>query len=323
MVANLLTGTFASTGALFNLSLPCGYDSFEMVNLTDIGSTEAATPVMRAQGTSAMSAGSAYYNLKTSGAATNALELSTATGGFTVVPNSGAYPLGASVATTAITAANPAVVSTGSTTGLASNQGIVRIYSTTSMLQITAMDFSVGTVVTDTSFGLRYLNASGFAAPGTTGSYRIVPFDQAFYPRTRTITAITAANPAVVTMSVTHGMVVGEYVRMVVPTAFGMTQMNGLQGKITAVTTGSTNTITLDIDSSAFTAFAFPTSANSANGLTFAQVVPIAETATLLTQAETNNSFTGVQIGTTVQTSGKTYQWFARKGVNFGLQTSL
>jgi len=320
-----MTGTFASAGTLFNISLPPGYDDFEMINMTDIGSTAASTPVMWARGTSAMSAGSAYYATKTNGAATVAIPTTTTSGGFTVVANSGAYPLGPSIATTSITAASPAVVATGTTTGLVDASTIVRIFSTTSMQQISAIDFTVGTVVASTSFQLKYLDSSGFGSAGTTGTYRVVPFDAAFYPRARTITKITQASSAVITMSVTHGMVVGQYVRFVVPggtAGFGMVEMNNLQGKITAIDT-TNNTITVDIDSSAFTAFAFPATGNVANGFTPAQVIPTGEVATILTQAEANTAFTGVQIGTTVQTSGKTYQWFAKKGANQGLVTSL
>ena len=99
----LVTGSFTSDGAVRNISLPSGYDSFEMINITDIGSAAAATPVMRAQGTSLMTAGSAYYNLKTNGAATLAIETTTTTGGFTFVSDSGSASPSAAVAITGIT----------------------------------------------------------------------------------------------------------------------------------------------------------------------------------------------------------------------------
>jgi hypothetical protein len=317
----VLTGSFTSDGATKNIALPSGYDSFEMINITDIGSTEAASPAMRAQGTSVMSAGSAYYNLKTSGAATNALELSTTSGGFTFIADSAGLALGPLVATsgTDINRANPAVVSTGTTTNLVDSVSVVRLINNVGMLQISGMDFTVGTIIASTSFQLKYLNNSGFAADSTSGFYRIVNASPRYYPRNRFITAITAATSAVVTLSVTHGFTAGQTVRFVVPSAFGMTQMDGLLGTITAVSTAN-NTITVNIDSSAFTAFAFPTSATAATGVTFAQVVPVGEAASstyanLLDDATDNVSFTGVSIGTTVQTTGKVYQWFARKGV--------
>lgn len=316
-----MTGTFVSAGTPFNISLPPGYDEFSMINLTSLGSTAANTNVMRAYGTSSMNAGSAYYNTKTSGAATLAIEAMTTSGGFTIVPDSGHYPLGASTVSTAVNQAAPAVVLTGTTTGLVAGSTVVRMYNVAGMQQISGMDFTVGTVVGSTSFELKYLDSSGFAAAGTTGSFRIVPFEPNYFqPRRKYITKITKAAQAVVTLSVTHNYVVGEYVRMVVPNGFGMTEMNGLQALITAIDT-TNNTITINVNSTAFTTFAFP--ATGSVPFTFAQTVDMAEQATILTQAEENKSFTGVQIGSSVQTSGETYQWFAKKAANFGLVTSL
>jgi hypothetical protein len=319
----MLTGSFTSDGTTKNISLPSGYDNFEMINITDLGSAAANTNVMKARGTSSFPSGYGLYNPKTSGAATIALETMTTTGGFTFITDSAGRNNGASVALTAISRANPAVVSTASTANLVDTVSVVRLYSTTGMLQVAGMDFTVGTIVANTSFQLKYLNNSGFAADATAGSYRIINADPRFYPRNRYITAITQASSAVITMSVTHGFTVGQLVRIVVPAAFGMTEINGLTGTVTAISTAN-NTITVNIDSSGFTAFAFPTSATAAAGVTFAQVVPVGEAAVnstsqpygnLLDDATDNTSFTGISIGTTVQTTGKVYQWFATKGV--------
>ncbi len=318
-----LTGTFTSDGNTKTISLPSGYTSFSMINITDLGSSAANTNVMRAQGTSSMPAGYGLYNPKTSGAATLALEVSTATGGFTFISDSGTRLNGASVALngTEINRANPAVASTGTTTGLVDSVTVVRLFNTTGMLQVSGMDFTVGTIVASTSFQLKYLDNSGFAADATSGQYRIINADARYYPRARYITAITQATSAVITLSVTHGYTVGQAVRIYVSSDFGMTEINGLLGNITAISTAN-NTITVDIDSSGFTAFAFPTSATAAAGVTFAQVVPVGEAAinsstqaygNLLDDATDNQSFTGVSIGTTVQTTGKLYQWFANK----------
>ncbi len=313
-----LSGTFTSDGAARNISLPCGYSEFRMINITDIGSAAAATPVMRAQGTSSMAAGSAYYNLKTNGAATLALETTTTTGGFTFVSDSGSASLSAAVAITGITNATPPVVSTASTAGL-NNLDVVRVYGTTGQLNIAGLDFTIDTIVTNTSFNLAYMVAPGAAA--TAGFWRRVPFDARYYPRRRIITSISQATSAVIIMSVTHGYTVGQEVRIIVPSVFGMVEMNNLLGVITAINT-TTNSITVNIDSSGFTAFAFPSSATAALGVTFAQVVPVGEAAinsvsqpfgNLLDDATDNQSFTGITVGTTVQTTGKLYQWFAYK----------
>lgn len=310
-----VTGSFVSAGTALNISIPSGYSEFSLVNVSDVGDTGATTQVMRAYGTSAMPAGSAYYNTKTSGAATLALEAMTTTGGFTFVTDSGNQTPEAALAVTSATNAAPPVLTMTSSTGNVATGDIVRYYGASGQYNIAGMDFTAGTVVSNTSIALAYMVAPG--AVGSGGSVRRIPFDSRFYPRARYITAITKATSAVITMSVTHGFTVGQDVRILVPAAFGMTQINNLLGTITAVNT-STNTITVNIDSSGFTTFAFPSSATAAAGVTFAQVVPVGEAPitpynNLLDDATHNVSFSGVQVGTTVQTSGKTYQWFAKK----------
>ena len=319
-VHSILTGSFVSTGAVINLSLPSGYSDFRMVNVSDVGSAAANTNVMRAEGTALMPAGSAYYSPKTSGSATVALENMTLTNGFTFVADSGNYPIGPALAVTSATNASPPVLTMTSSTGNIVQGSVLRYYGASGQYNISSMDFTAGTVVANTSIALAYMGAPG--AVGSGGSVRQIYFDPRYYPVRRYITAISLATSAVVTLSVTHGYTVGQLVRFIVPAAFGMTQINGLTGSVTAINT-STNTITVNIDTSAFTAFAFPTSATAAAGVSFAEVTPVGETATnsasmpwgnLLDDATRNISFTGVQIGTTVQTSGSTYQWFAIKG---------
>ena len=313
----VLTGTFTSDGALRQIALPSGYTEFDLVNITDIGDAGATTQVMRAHSYSSLPAGSAYLNLKTNGAATLAIESMITTAGFTFVADSGLVPLGAAVAITAITQAGSAIASSASAAVVGD---VVRIYGTTAMLQVASMDFSVTAVNPGVAQTFGYLNSAGFAAAATAGFMRIVPFNPRYYPRRRFITAITLAASAVITMSVTHGYVVGEKVRIIVPVEFGMTQINGTLATITAINAG-TNTITVDVNSTAFTAFAFPTSAIAAAGVNYAQVVPVGEAATgayanLLDDATVNQSFRGVLVGTGVQTTGKLYQWIAKKGLS-------
>jgi hypothetical protein len=311
----MLSGTFVSAGTLLPISLPTGYDSIELINITDIGSAAAATPVMKARGTSAMASGSAYYSTKTNGAATCDLEITTATGGFTFIQDSGALGLGANVAITAISQAAGAVVNTGTTPLVGS---VVRIYSPTSMLQAGGIDYTVTAVNPGVAMTLGYLNSAAFAAAATAGSYRVVPADPRFYPRSRTITAISQAASAVIQLSVTHGYTVGQKVRILVSADYGMTEINNQLATITAISTAN-NTITVNIDTTGYTAFAYPTSAIAALGVTQPQIVPVGEAAVtpygnLLDDATINQSFSGVVIGTTVQTNAKTYQWFARRG---------
>lgn len=319
---SMLTGSFTSDGLARFVALPSGYDHFELHNITDLAVPAAAnTNVMHARGTSLMPAGTGYVSLKTNGAATVALEVPLATTGFTFVADRGDQTPGAAVAVTAITAASPAVVSSASTAVVGD---VLRLTGTTGMLQVAGWDFSISAVNPGVTQSIANLPAAGFAAAATAGFARIIPFNPRFYPVNRRITAITAGNPTVIALNVTHGYTVGQKVRVVMPSGWGMPQINGLLGTITAIGTaigGCTNTISLDIDSTAFTAFAFPTSAVAAIGTGVPEIVPVGEAAVvpyqnLLDDATRNVSSTGVIIGTGVQTTGVLYQWLARKGLS-------
>lgn len=320
----ILTGTYttAATPVAINLSIPSEYTKITVYNITDMGSTAANTNVMQAYATSSMAAGSGYVTTKTNGAATlgTTTSLAANAGGFTFVADSASSNLGAALTVTSTTNAAPPVVSLASTAGL--NTGdVVRYVNSTGQLNISGMDFTIGTVVANTSFPLQFMVASGGA--GTGGSVRRVPFDPRFYPPYRYITAISKASSAVITLSVTHQYTVGQEIRIIVPSAFGMIEMNNQLAVITAIDT-TLNTITVNIDSTNFTTFAFPSSATAALGVSFALVVPVGEAAinsssqpfgNLLDDATRNTSFNGVIIGTAVQTASKLYQWVAERGI--------
>ena len=309
-----LTGTFVSDGTAFNLNLPSDAQEFDLYNLTSLGIGGATTPVMRAQWAQTMPDGAAIRGTKTNGSDVIAWD-SIATLGFTRIADSGNTTPGALVVQTATSNANPSVVLTA---GVVAVGDIVRIIDNTGAQQITNIDWTVTAINAGVSFSLGYVGGAPGSA-GTGGFYRRIPFDSMYYPRNRTITAITAATSAVITMSVTHGFTVGQRVKILVPAAWGMIQMNNQYATITAINT-TNNTITVNIDSSAYTAFAYPTSAVALQGVTQAQVVPVGEAATspyqnLLDDATRNTSFRGINVGTDVQTSGETYRWFAKRGV--------
>lgn len=322
-IHGVVTGTFVSNGNPVQINIPSGYNKVELFNTSDLGSA-STTNVMLATGTNTMAAGGAYYSIGNGGSSVLSPKY-TSTNGFTFLADSASIANNGSVALngTQINQANPAVADTGTTTGLVAGSSIVRLYGTTGMLQVSGMDFTVGTVVASTSFQLKYLDTTqtGFGANATAGNYILINSRARYTPRHRFITKIASSGTStVVTLSVTHFYVVGEDVRLVVPSAWGMNQLNGQIGTITAIDTVN-NTITLNIDSSSYGAFSWPTSAVAATGVSFALVVPVGEAATvpyqnLLDDATVNQSVTGVIIGTSVQTSGSTYQWVASKGVS-------
>lgn len=183
-------------------------------------------------------------------------------------------PIYAALATTAITAANPAVVSMADT-GSIQVGDVVRLDNTTAMLEIAGYDFEVTAVTSNTSITLNF-DGQNEAAAATAGNVRLI-IPGKMYPRRRYIVplsgnaGITQAASAVVSCSVAHDFTVGEKVRLKVPSAYGMTEAND---KVATVTATSTYTVTLDLDSSAYSAFSLPTSATYAAGVTPAEIIP-------------------------------------------------
>src|SRR5271156_2988078 len=118
-----LTGQITGSSVVQYITLPSGYQKFEMYNLTDLA-TANTTSVMTVAGTSYMPAGSAYYSIG-SGASSILTELFTSTNGLTFILDSSGQPLSATLTGQTLSSAAPGVV--GSTnTGNLMNGNIVR-----------------------------------------------------------------------------------------------------------------------------------------------------------------------------------------------------
>ena len=289
-------GRFTSAGEAVELQIRSDVDWIEVYNATQWATTQSTGRGVKFYWQRGLNAGEAFEYTKVD--SSNALQGEFVTsGGFTLLDTS-ASPLDTLNATvTAISTAAIPVVTNSGTNGLSAGD-VVRITNVAGAQQLGGFDFTVGNnTLSSTTFSLDYMSQLGGA--GTTGSWRKIKFQPQFYPRHRAITAITAASSAVITMSVTHGFTVGQAVRIKVPAAYGMTEIDNLIGNITAVSTAN-NTITVDIDSSAFTAFAFP--ATAAVPFTPALVVPVGmdatgATANSLDDATDNVSFLGIELG--------------------------
>jgi hypothetical protein len=223
--------------------------------------------------------------------------------GFTLINTSVSTPT-APITITATTSSPTPLVTTTTTAGL-SVGSIVRLSGVVTATQLNGVDFQVSAINSGTTFTIRGPFAAAMVA-GTataTAGYQIIPFDPYYYPRRRFIVAITQATSALVTTSVDHGYTVGQEVRFNVDPLNGMTQINGLMGTI--LTVPSTSTFTVNIDSSAFTAFTFPVTANP-GAYTPAQVVPFGEdtaaalvavpAVNILADATINTAFKGIQL---------------------------
>jgi len=264
--------SFVSTGANYKVNLPSSADYFVTTNITQMALAPATAVVIRGEwygnGLTAINDGIRWKKTNS----TNALNIdtfatATASNGFTYVTRSPYVE--APVTGTAITAANPAVVSM---TNTYQNGDRVRLYSTTGMLQIGGMDFTISSV-SGSAFTLLGLDASGFAAAATNVVARRISNLDPVEPEFLYVTKVSLANPCVVTVSQAHNYVVGQKIAFQIPPSFGMQELNRLRvpAVITAV---GTYTMTLNIDSSAFTAFAFPASTASPTAQLFATLAP-------------------------------------------------
>ena len=169
---------------------------------------------------------------------------------------------------TAGTNATQPVYSTADTSGL-SDGSIIRIYDT-DQANLNGIDFEIDTIVTNTSFRIAntLATAPGITA-GASGSYINVAYDvntsgttgkdelnYSFFCRRKiNIVNITKASNAVITTATSHYIDIDGYIKITVPTVYGMTQLADGVAKVVSVTD---TTITTDIDSTAFTAFKFP-----------------------------------------------------------------
>ncbi len=301
-----LQGNFLATGQAVSLNIRQGVDWIKVYNETQLYAAGAAQGV-QFYWQSGMAIGQGVQYTKT--AVTGALVPSQ------IAANAGFFPFDTSIQTpgpslglTGITGANPPVVQTANVAGLIAGSSIVRILSTVGAQQLGGLDFTV-TAIGAGGFTIGYMAQIAAANPGA-GSFRVLPYDPYYYPTNRYITKVTQAAQAIVTLSVTHGYQVGQTVRFIVPTvtaaAYGMTQLDGLQGDIVAIgqadADGITNTITVDIDTTGFTPFAFPLT--NAPGFTPAQVVPIGESTrtalefnqNILSDATFNNAVIGITL---------------------------
>lgn len=79
--------------------------------------------------------------------------------------------------------------------------------------------------------------------------------------RVKTILSVTQSNPMVLTTDGDHDYASGMNVTFLIPTQFGMTQLNGVNAQVLELTH---DTLTINLDTSMFTPFAYPSPVPSA-----------------------------------------------------------
>ncbi len=267
------TGNFTGTGNAITLNFRQGIDWINVYNETEFLATNNENIQYYWQ--RGLVQRSLIY-FKSGGG--NNLNAGTLAAAFTELDSSG-EPAGARVAVGSLSNVVQPIIAGTTTVGLAVGS-VVRMDSVANVTNMMGIDFEIDTVNVN-DFRIRFVMGNVPGAVGGAGFYRQINFDPQFYPRRRFIIDVDQAATAEITMSVTHGFTVGQEVRIQMPAAYNMVEFDNIITTITAVNTG-TNTITVNTNSTAFTAFIFP--APGAVPFTQAQVVPVgADTAVSLT----------------------------------------
>lgn len=326
-------GTFISTGQGIYLPIRSNVDWMYTYNYTQLGMQNADTVVQAYWQRGMPQAGGLAYEKQTG--ASDVLSVTTFGNGlgFSLYDNTINTPQPL-IALTSISNATPPRVLVGSTAGLTTGD-VVRIFSTTGAQQLGSVDFTI-TVIDGTHFDLEYM--AGIVAAAGPGNFRVIPYSPYFYPPTRVISKISNNLPqAIVTLTVDHNFTIGQVVRFTIPTinaaSFGMTQLNNVQATIVAVNqadaNGITNTITVDVNTTTFTPFAWPLTANPA--FTYPQVTPvgmntaasIAFNTNIIGDSEVNQGAIGMYLGGGASSpsgvNGDLIYWVAGKSYQGGV----
>jgi hypothetical protein len=272
--------TNPATPVTMNIPMTDQPDWVIVKDLTNWGDTTAITP-LQSEWYSGMAQGS-YIGLSQTVTTDALTTVAGTTGGFTFVDQT-RPPTYTKVAITAINGTT-GVVSTGNTGGLAVGD-LVRLVNVTGALELSTTLFAITAITTNTSITLGLLASAVTAglvvANGTTGFYQKV-YPGFMYPKLAPVLYITQATQAVVYFARPHDFTPGELVDFQIPTPYGMIQLSNLTSKagsgpfttnpsgaarvLSIVNSATVSSITIDVDTTGFTAFVYPTSATFANG---------------------------------------------------------
>jgi hypothetical protein len=350
-LGNVNTGIITSTGAAQAINLPFGnagdLTKFEIWDETQFGLSSANTNMLRAYWFKDMAAGGAWVVNRVNGSASDVTTNMITTAGFTLVDPTGPQLQASKTRSGAgtITSAQPAVVTI--TSHGYSNGDTILLTQTTGLLQIAGWAFVIGSVTANT-FTLVNLDTTltNLTATATNVVAQKLNFLSAYVPRRLRITNIgSSGSNSIITLGETSAYTVGQAVRVYVPANYVGSGTNpfvsgaigagintvgqGITATIVAIgaadASGFTNTITVNVNSSAFT-FQWPTSASVASGAQAPFVEPVGEAATtnaggtnaanLLDDRTQNTSSLQMLLGTSVAgVNLDVIRWIAYRGI--------
>lgn len=300
------SGSFTSTGASVILNLPSGTNYITTFNETAFTQATADLAfkfyfqVDMASGLMWTKLGTVANDPVTAGAAT--------ANSFTIIDQGIDPVLSAAQAFTGISNATQPVVSTGATNVQVGD--VVILSQTTTQrgvadaTSLSGIPFIVTAINSGVSITISNAmqQAPGAGVAAAAGSFRIIRIPEVYIPQLRFIANFTSAASSVVTTTTNHGYSVGQEVTFLIGSINNMVEANGVTATITATTA---STFTTDLNTTAFTAFRFPTAAQAAGQqYTPAMVIPagmdtaqaLTSAVNILSDAKRNNLVRGVRL---------------------------
>ena len=334
------TYTNASPIVSVNVALTDQPDWFFVKDITNWGAQSTAANPVYAEWFSSMASGS-YLGLGQPSSTTTGVTPYTTqgtTGGFTFI-NQSKPPVFTKVAVTSVVPSTMVVTATNTSLSVGS---FVRLINIAGGQQISGSTvYQVTALTSTTSFTLGYMlpaiNAGlTVAAIGSTTGYFQQVYPSNFYPTTLPVMYITQATQAKVYFARQNPYTVGELVDFQIPSTYGMVQLSNLTGlpggaaRVLVVTnTATESSITINVNTTGYTAFVFPTTTAYASGASPAVcfpagsgIVPLNGSATIpqsppgtnLLDAFDNHNQYIMNIGTNAcGIASATMQWFAFK----------
>lgn len=229
-------GSFVVPAAVVpqTIAIPSGTDWMKVYNYTQAGINGAGDTGIEFYWQRGMGVGTGMVKYKTVAGVALLSQDTLAAGGFTLLDTS-IDIVGVANALTAITAANPPVVTAAATPALGS---VVRLVGLDNQPQFGGLDFTVTAITPGVNFTIGNIQSIASVA-STAGFWRQIPFDPIYYPRKRYVTYVRVAAQAVIYLSVTHQFAVGQEVRLSFPGGAAIwgdyAQLHGVQATITAV----------------------------------------------------------------------------------------
>jgi len=288
--SRMAKGKFTSTGAAQVVNLPFQPDYVQILNYTVANTAATSQNVASAEWDSLMGQG---YAVQKGYNATPVLIYDTVTAnGISTFSAGQLLQFGPTLSISGITKAAAAVVTTTGNHGLASGdvvvfQGLFQS-ATTGMPQINGLPFTV-TVTGLTTFTIPWntnqSNYTALAASPATATVKKVLYPYIYFPGQNFISAITTGSTTTIVTTSAHNFVVGQEVAFRVPSQWGTVQLNSLPNTLTpgspvygyVIAVTNYNTVVVNFDSTAYTAFNSNQTVASVPGLSYPQIVAVGD----------------------------------------------